>query len=72
MVTQMIAIGEETGALDEMLTKIADFYDDEVEAAIAAMTSLLEPLMIVGIGGMVGSIVVGMYLPIFSIIQQIK
>lgn len=72
MVTQMIAIGEETGALDEMLSKIADFYDDEVEASISAMTSMLEPLMIVGIGGMVGSIVVGMYLPIFTIIQQIK
>ncbi len=72
MVSSMIAIGEETGALDEMLTKIADFYDSEVEAAVEALTSLLEPIMIVGVGGMVGSIVVGMYLPIFSIIQNIK
>lgn len=72
MVSQMIAIGEETGALDEMLNKIADFYDTEVEAAVDSLTSLMEPLMIVGVGGMVGSIVVGMYLPIFSIIQNIK
>ena len=72
MVTQMIAIGEETGALDDMLTRIADFYDNEVEAAVKALTSLLEPLMMVFIGGMVGSIIIGMYLPMFSIIGAIS
>lgn len=68
MVTQMIAIGEETGAVDAMLIKIADFYDEEVEQAVKALTSLLEPLMMVVIGGMVGSIIIGMYLPMFTLI----
>jgi type IV pilus assembly protein PilC len=72
MVTQMISIGEETGAMDDMLTRIADFYDNEVEEAVKALTSLLEPLMMVGIGGMVGSIIIGMYLPMFSIIGAIS
>jgi type IV pilus assembly protein PilC len=72
MVVQMIAIGEETGAVDAMLEKIANFYDNEVEQAVKALTSLLEPLMMVGIGGMVGSIIIGMYLPMFSIIGAIK
>jgi type IV pilus assembly protein PilC len=72
MVVQMVAVGEETGKLDDMLTKIADFYDDEVENSVEALTSVLEPLMVVGIGGIVGSVVVGMYLPIFSIINNIK
>lgn len=72
MVTQMISIGEETGAMDSMLEKVADFYDEEVEAAVKSLTSLLEPLMMVGIGLLVGSIVVGMYLPIFSIINNVK
>jgi type IV pilus assembly protein PilC len=72
MVTQMVAIGEETGAIDAMLEKIADFYDEEVEAAVHAHTSMLEPLMMVLIGGIVGSIVVGMYLPIFDIVNKIK
>lgn len=72
MVTQMISIGEETGAMDAMLIKVADFYDEEVEAAVKSMTSLLEPLMMSGIGILVGSIVVGMYLPIFTIMNQIK
>ncbi|HEY9723240.1 MAG TPA: type II secretion system F family protein [Oscillatoriaceae cyanobacterium] len=72
MVTQMVAIGEETGAIDAMLEKIADFYDEEVEAAVHGLTSMLEPLMMVLIGGIVGSIVVGMYLPIFSIVNKIK
>ena len=71
MVTQMISIGEETGAIDDMLTRIADFYDNEVETAVKALTSLLEPLMMVLIGGMVGSIIIGMYLPMFSIIGAI-
>lgn len=72
MVTQMISIGEESGNIDAMLEKIADFYDEEVEQAVKAMTSLLEPLMMVVIGGMVGSIVIGMYLPMFSVIGAIQ
>lgn len=72
MVVQMVAVGEETGKLDDMLQKVADFYDDEVENAVEALTSVLEPIMVVGIGGIVGSVVVGMYLPIFSIITQMK
>lgn len=72
MVTQMVAVGEETGKLDEMLDKVADFYDAEVENSVDALTSILEPLLVVGVGGMVGSVVVGMYLPIFTIINQLK
>ncbi len=72
MVTQMVAIGEETGRMDEMLEKIADFYDVEVENSVEALTSLLEPIMVVGIGGIVGAVVIGMYLPIFTIINQVK
>ncbi|PWU25548.1 MAG: pilus assembly protein PilC [Candidatus Rokuibacteriota bacterium] len=72
MVTQMISVGEETGALDAMLSKIADFYDDEVNAAVNTLTSLLEPLMIVCLGGIVGSLVVAMYLPIFKLVTLIK
>jgi type IV pilus assembly protein PilC len=71
MVTQMVAVGEETGKLDEMLSKVADFYDMEVENAVEALTSLLEPVMVVGIGGIVGSVVIGMYLPIFTVINQL-
>jgi type IV pilus assembly protein PilC len=67
MVVQMIAVGEATGSLDSMLTKIADFYDDEVEVAVAAMTSMLEPLLMVFLGGVVGGMIVAMYLPIFQI-----
>ena len=66
MVVQMIAVGEATGALDTMLSKIADFYDDEVDAAVAAMTSLLEPIMMVFLGGVVGGMIIAMYLPIFK------
>jgi type IV pilus assembly protein PilC len=72
MAIQMITIGEETGELDKMLMKVADFYENEVEEAVKALTSIMEPLMIVVLGGMVGSILVGMYLPIFSIMDQIK
>ena len=72
MVVQMVAVGEETGKLDDMLNKVADFYDEEVTNGVEALTSILEPIMVVVIGGIVGSIVVGMYLPIFSIIQNIK
>jgi type IV pilus assembly protein PilC len=67
MVVQMIAVGEATGSLDSMLSKIADFYDDEVEVAVAAMTSMLEPVLMVFLGGVVGGMIVAMYLPIFQI-----
>ena len=66
MVVQMISIGEQTGALDEMLSKIADFYDDEVDAAVEALTAAIEPLMIVLMGTMVGGMLVAMYLPMFK------
>jgi type IV pilus assembly protein PilC len=66
MVVQMIAVGEATGALDAMLAKIADFYDDEVDAAVEAMTALLEPFMMVFLGGVVGGMIIAMYLPIFK------
>lgn len=66
MVVQMIGVGESTGALDAMLAKIADFYDQEVDAAVDAMTSLLEPVMMVFLGGIVGGMIVALYLPIFS------
>ena len=66
MVVQMISIGEQTGALDEMLSKIADFYDDEVDAAVEALTAAIEPIMIVVMGAMVGGMLVAMYLPIFK------
>jgi len=72
MVVQMVAVGEETGALDTMLTKIADFYEDEVEAAVKALTSLLEPIMIIVVGAIVGFIVIAMYLPLFRVYDQIK
>jgi type IV pilus assembly protein PilC len=72
MVVQMIAVGEQTGALDTMLNKIADFYEEEVDVAVASLTSLLEPIMMVFIGGMVGVVLVSMYLPIFSLAGNIK
>jgi type IV pilus assembly protein PilC len=72
MVVHMISVGENTGALDQMLGKIADFYDDEVDTAVSALTSLLEPLMIVFLGVVVGGIVVAMYLPIFKMVTLIK
>ena len=72
MVVQMVAVGEETGALDSMLSKIADFYEDEVEAAVKALTSILEPIMIILVGGIVGFVVVAMYLPLFRVYDQIK
>lgn len=71
MVTQMVAVGEETGRLDDMLGKVADFYDMEVENSVDNLTSMLEPIMVVGIGGIVGSVVIGMYLPIFTVINQL-
>jgi type IV pilus assembly protein PilC len=71
MVVQMISVGEETGALDDMLTRIADFYDSEVDTAVDALTSLIEPLMIVFMGGVVGGMVVAMYLPMFKLINVV-
>jgi type IV pilus assembly protein PilC len=72
MVVQMIAVGEETGALDEMLEKIADFYDAEVEATVEALTSLIEPLLIVVMGVTVGGMVIALYMPMFSIISKMS
>ena len=71
MVVQMISVGEQTGAMDAMLGKIADFYDDEVDAAVTALTSLLEPIMMVILGGSIGSLLVAMYLPIFKIAEAV-
>ena len=72
MVVQMVGVGEQTGALDAMLNKIADFYEEEVDVAVASLTSLIEPVMMVGIGGTVGVVLIAMYLPIFSIAGKIK
>jgi type IV pilus assembly protein PilC len=72
MVAQMIAVGEETGGLDAMLNKVADFYEDEVAAAVKALTSILEPVMIVLVGGIVGFVVIAMYMPMFKVYDQIK
>src|SRR3954467_806273 len=72
MVTQMVAVGEETGALETMLSKIADFYEDEVAASLKALPSILEPLMIIIVGGIVGFIVISMYMPMFKVYDQIK
>src|SRR5947209_1687027 len=72
MVSHMVGVGEETGALDTMLSKIADFYDDEVAAAVKALTSIMEPVMIIVVGGIVGVIVISMYLPLFSIYNSIR
>jgi len=71
MVTQMIGVGEATGALDTMLAKIADFYEEEVDTAVAGLLTLLEPVMIAVLGGIVGGIVIAMYLPIFSLISKL-
>jgi type IV pilus assembly protein PilC len=72
MVSQMITVGEETGGLDTMLNKVADFYEDEVAAAVKAMTSILEPIMIVFVGAIVGFVVIAMYMPMFKVYDQIK
>jgi type IV pilus assembly protein PilC len=71
MMVQMVAVGEETGSMEAMLTKIADFYDDEVDSAVAALTAMLEPLMMVFMGGSIGTILIAMYLPIFTIADTI-
>jgi type IV pilus assembly protein PilC len=72
MVVQMMAVGEETGALDTMLSKVADFYDQEVEAAVASLTSMIEPILIGVMGAAVGGMVVALYLPLFNIINLVK
>jgi type IV pilus assembly protein PilC len=72
MVTRMIAVGEETGNVDGMLTKIAEFYESEVDAAVKALTSIIEPLMIVVVGGIVGGIIIAMYLPMFKIFELVE
>ena len=72
MVTHMISIGEETGALDAMLNKIAEFYEDEVDAAVKSLTSIIEPVMMMFVGGLVGLIVISMYLPMFNVMNLVK
>jgi len=72
MVVQMVGVGEQTGALDAMLNKIADFYEEEVDVAVSALTSLIEPALMVGVGGTVGVVLIAMYLPIFSLAGKIK
>jgi type IV pilus assembly protein PilC len=67
MVVSMVSVGEATGALDEMLTKVSEFYEDEVDLAVKGLMSLIEPIMIVGIGGIVGFIMIAMYLPVFDL-----
>jgi type IV pilus assembly protein PilC len=71
MVVQMIGVGEATGAMDTMLNKIADFYEDEVDVAVDALTALLEPVMMIFIGGIVGGMLIAMYLPIFTMADNV-
>jgi type IV pilus assembly protein PilC len=71
MVIQMAAIGEETGKMDEMLEKVAEFYEDEVDASIKALTSIIEPIMMIFVGAVVGFIVVALYMPMFSLFDKI-
>jgi type IV pilus assembly protein PilC len=68
----MVKIGEETGELEKMLSKIADFYEDEVDTAIASLTAIIEPLMMIGVGAMVGVIIISMYLPMFKLLSLVK
>src|SRR5947208_10559556 len=72
MVSQMVKIGEETGELEKMLSKVADFYEDEVDASIAALTSIIEPIMMIGVGVMVGIVIISMYMPMFKMLQLVK
>ncbi len=72
MVTHMVGVGEETGALDSMLDRVAEFYEEQVEASVKALTSILEPIMIIVIGAMVGFIVISMYLPLFEVYNRIE
>jgi type IV pilus assembly protein PilC len=71
MAIQMISIGEETGEIDQMLMKVADFYEDEVEQSVKALTSIMEPIMILFLGGMVASILLAMYLPMFKVFDKL-
>jgi type IV pilus assembly protein PilC len=68
----MVNVGEQTGSMDEMLTKVADFYDDEVDTAVASLTTLLEPAIIVVLGVVIGGLVIAMYLPIFKLVTVIR
>jgi len=72
MVVQMIGVGEQTGAMDQMLQKIADFYEEEVDAAVSALTSLIEPVMMAFLGVVVGGLIIAMYLPIFKLAGNIQ
>jgi len=72
MMTQMVSVGEATGTLDQMLSKMADFYDDEVSASVGSLLAIMEPVLMVGVGGMVGGLIIAMYLPIFSLMSQIQ
>jgi type IV pilus assembly protein PilC len=72
MVAQMVKIGEETGELEKMLAKIADFYEDEVDAAVSSLTSIVEPIMMIGVGIMVGIIIISMYMPMFKMLTLVK
>ena len=72
MVSQMIKVGEETGELDKMLAKIADFYEEEVDSSIETLTSIIEPVMMIGVGMMVGVIIIAMYMPMFKMLTLVK
>ncbi|MBN1193164.1 MAG: type II secretion system F family protein, partial [Coriobacteriia bacterium] len=72
MVVQMIGVGEETGALDQMLNKIADFYDEEVRTAVDSLTSIIEPIMMASLGIVVGGIIIALYMPMFQVITLVK
>ncbi len=72
MVSEMVRVGEETGELEKMLGKVADFYEDEVDNSVATLTSVIEPIMMMGVGVMVGIIVISMYLPMFKMLTLIK
>ena len=72
MVVQMAAIGEETGQMDAMLEKVAEFYEDEVDAAIKSLTSIVEPIMMIFVGGIVGFIIIALYMPMFALFDKIK
>jgi type IV pilus assembly protein PilC len=72
MVVQMVAIGEETGSLDQMLSKIADFYESEVDATLSGLTAALEPILIITLGVIVGFIVISMFMPLLTVISQLQ
>ncbi len=72
LVSQMVKVGEETGELERMLDKIADFYEDEVDTSIASLTSIVEPIMMVGVGAIIGVIVIAMYLPMFKLLELVQ